>query len=201
MAVLVFYVLACAAAFLLYIFGYDWVAAVRDAGRTRVPEAGLLSNFGIIAMTVTGVCLATAAIRQPRASIILLSLFCLLFAYDDGTMFHEGLGPYEPLVFPVYGVLLTGVWVAFARETGQWIIWPIAVVFLAFIASVFADQYWGHVARRIEIWPFTEDSRLRYAFEDLTKLAGLLLLCVVGLNVAFGALLDRPERSPTSSRA
>lgn len=197
-------VIACAICLILWAAGLDWVAALRDASRGDGLEAGLISNIGIAMMSGAVVVLILALIRQFRLSVLFLAGFCALFALDDGLMLHEKLNDLEIVVFPFYAALLSLAWLAFARELGVWIIWPIAGAFAAFAVSVVTDQLWYSVAwqvqHRFELSFMKDYGDLRYLLEDIPKFAGLSLIVVLSVGEATNTLRAPRSVSGTPDR-
>lgn len=172
----------------LVAFDLDWVAALRDANRSDGVEAGLISNLGIGMMVTSAIVLIFALRRQYKNSHAFLGLFCTLFAVDDALMLHERLNDLEILIFPFYALLLFLAWLAFFRETGKIMIWPLALAFAAFGMSAVTDTLWYSVSWQLEhrfgISILRELGDLRYLFEDGPKFVGLCLILALALGEA-----------------
>lgn len=168
--------------------GYNWPLALRDGALSNAPFAGVVSDAGIVLLLVAGLLAAYASLRTGRRPIAAISLFCLVFALDDGLMLHERLGPVEFIVFPLYAVGLVLVWRGFSRELGKRMIWPIALAFAAFVFSAVVDQLWLPFVQSTEIDLIRDHAGVGYALEDLPKAAGLALLATCAICESLLAL-------------
>lgn len=169
----------------IYLLGFDPVIAVRDRALSSEPEAGIISNFGIFIMGLSGILSLVLGWIDRRGSIVLVGIFCVVFAVDDALLLHEKLGEWELAVFIIYGASLCVISAVFTLGKKQYIVWPLFFVLLAFMASGIVDVGWGKILRILGLfeWP-----QLRYfgtLLEDTAKLAGIVVMSSFALGEAF----------------
>ena len=173
----------------LHLAGYDAVAAVRDQSLSEGPEAGLLSNLGILLMGFSAATAGFGAWKASSLPLAFLSVFCCLFTIDDAFLIHERLGFWEFLAFALYGLLAFIVLFLFWK-TADFFPWPVLVAFGAFAVSVAIDVVWGDLV--IFILPPSQTQyflwRAGFIFEDLPKFGGILVLA----SFAMGESLLNP---------
>ena len=163
--------------------GYNVVAAVRDASLNDGPEAGLISNIGILLMVCAGVVSLIGALRLTNLPLGALGIFCLIFSLDDAFLIHEQFGRWEVLIFGLYGVLLLAVLYFYWRRDAR-LPYPIIGCGLAFAISVGVDVVWYRLIGRL---PISADTlyfldRAGFILEDLPKFAGIFLLFCFSLG-------------------
>lgn len=184
----VFFILASSLVVLLELLGFNWHAALRDRQLSDEPLAGLISDIGIFLVAGAGLLGAWGALIGRQAPLAALSVFCLVFAADDRLMLHERLGRLEFLIYPLYAAVLAFVWRCYSFSLGTGVIWPLAIVFAAFVFSAVIDLVWD----RLVVLPgFEYLFRYRgvgYALEDIPKFAGLSVLSVFTANEAVSTL-------------
>jgi hypothetical protein len=172
----------------LYLLDLDWVAALRDASLSEKWESGLISNFGIAVMTVGAMASATGWLFTRSPALLWLALFCIAFSIDDSLMLHEGLSRLEFLAYLAYGILLVLIWRELAALHGQLVLWPLALVGLAFVTSAAVDQFGGVFEYLV---PDSAHGRLHavlFGLEDVPKTIGVLCLALVAVNESLDAL-------------
>lgn len=127
--------LLCVSIFLLILHAMDFdvEAALRDSRINTGPEAGLVSNLGILLTSLAGAFGLLRAWMYSSFPVLLLGIFCCLFALDDGLLLHERLGPFEIGVFVFYGIFLLEIILVYRRETRSYFLWPIIVVLFALL--------------------------------------------------------------------
>ena len=182
---------------LLYMLGYDPIAAVRDQDLNDVPEAGLISNLGIGLMVIATLTTTYEALRGKTLRIGLLALFCGLFMLDDALEIHEAFR-YEIGFYAFYACVFAGVITLFRRDFGQWSLALLAVL-AAFGLSVMADLIWtaGVIALFSEARSFHFLMRLGFLAEDIPKFAGIALLT----SFALGETVSRSISKATGPTA
>lgn len=128
----------------LYLAGFDVVAALRDRSLSDVPEAGLVSNLGILLMGIAGATAAYEAWRTASLPLGTLALFCCLFTIDDAFLIHEAMGKWQIVVFAFYGLLAVLLLLLFSNS-GQRLTWPIFMASSAFAVSIVMDVIWARI--------------------------------------------------------
>jgi hypothetical protein len=178
--------------FLLYFFGFDGVAALRDGQLGNGPEAGLFSDFGILLMGLSGLFALLVGLTYRSLPIFVLGAFCGMFAIDDALMLHERLGELEVILFAFYGVIIIFLLIEFTRRNTGYIVWPITLAIGAFAASVIVDVFWGPLLVITELtqstWPLYA---IGFCLEDVPKFGGIVLLS----SFAIGSGLSRLSNS------
>jgi len=168
---------------LLYLNGFDAVAALRDGWSNDKPEAGLISNIGVFLMGIASISAMFWGYRHKRLPLLALGVFCGLFALDDALLLHERLGRREIIVFVMYGIFLIYILIAFTRQNGGRVVWPLIYTFAAFGASVVIDVAWGPLldttGMRFSQWPL---ERIGYCLEDIPKFGGIVLLSSLAIG-------------------
>jgi hypothetical protein len=162
---------------LLYFFGIDGVAALRDDQLSNKFEAGLFSNFRILLMGLSGLFALLVGLTYRSWLICALGAFCGLFTVDDALMLHERLGELEVIAFAFYGVIIIFLLIEFTRRNAGYIVWPITITIAAFAASVINDIFWDTFLRftnlEQSIWPLYS---IGICLEDIPKFGGIVLL-------------------------
>ena len=162
---------------LLYFTGFDAVAALRDGVLSDQPEAGLISNVGILLMGVSALFALVLGLYGRSVPVFALGAFCGVFAIDDALLLHEKLGSLEILLFLCYGISLLTVLLSFTRGNDGHLVWPIVLALAAFAASVAVDVTWEPMLELFDLkqssWPL---SRIGFCLEDIPKFGGLVLL-------------------------
>ncbi|MBF9030355.1 hypothetical protein HKCCE3408_08100 [Rhodobacterales bacterium HKCCE3408] len=169
----------------LYLAGFDAVAALRDRSMGEGPEAGLISNLGILLMGLAAVAATYKAWQTTGLAFGILALFCWLFALDDALLIHEAFGSLQIIFFATYGLLAASMLFLF-REPGQPIVWPILIATAAFAVSVLFDELWSLLIRHIQIQDDTESLLFRIGFvlEDVPKFGGIFVMTCFALGMA-----------------
>lgn len=167
----------------LFWLGFDAVAALRDRSLSTLPEAGLISDLGILLMAVAAVAAAIAAWKRSDLPLATLALFCCLFAVDDAFLIHEALGQWQAAFFAIYGLLALLVFVLFSKTAGR-LSWPIFLAIAVFVASVSVDLFWGLLVALLPLSSNLEGFLLRLGFvlEDVPKFGGIFVMasCAIG---------------------
>ena len=167
----------------LHLTGFDAVAAMRDASINDASEAGLVSNFGIVLMSIAGLVAVFGAWRRTDAPLGLFGIFCLFFAIDDGLMLHEKLGSWEVLLIGAHGLLMLAVIALYWRDLKRLPVPLIASLFALGISAI-VDFAW---IRAIDAWLSESEFygflfRLSYIAEDLPKFVAIVLLLAFSLG-------------------
>ncbi|MFD0982668.1 hypothetical protein [Tropicimonas aquimaris] len=170
----------------LYLAGFDAVAALRDRNLSDAPEAGLISDLGILVMAFAGVTAAIEAWRSANLPLGILALFCWLFALDDALRIHEAFGPLESAIFALYG-LLAALALFLFRKPGAPLTWPIIVAIAAFAFSVSIDVLWVWLVENLQTPVQTKHllHRIGIVLEDVPKFGGILVLSSFAIGEAF----------------
>lgn len=176
--------------------GLDAVAAMRDGRLGESPEAGLISDLGILSMGIAGLAAAIGAATARCVPLGALAAFCWLFAVDDGAMIHEEVGAaWEVVIFAAYGLLAALVVILFtaARRRPPW---PIVVAVAAFAASVLIDLAWMRSMASLDVDGSDADywRRVGFVLEDLPKFAGILVISSCAIGEALSIRRDRTVR-------
>jgi hypothetical protein len=191
--------LAVVAVLAVWALGFSPALAVRDVWLSDKPEAGVLSNAGVILMILAGLTAAYGGHVARSGACVALGVFCVVFAVDDGLMVHDGL-PFQGAVYAAYGIGFVGVWSLFARHHGATMLWPLALVLLLFISSAAVDQVrpllTRHLGDEVPLPP-----EVFVVLEDLPKLIGILCLSLVAMNEGLNALERHRVAGRTRSRA
>ena len=182
----------------LHLAGFDAVAALRDRSLSAVPEAGMISDLGILLMGFAAAVAALEAWRIANLPLGILALFCWLFAIDDAFLIHEAFGRWEIAFFGVYGLLAALVLYLFSQAGGR-LPWPILIAIGAFAVSVLVDVLWGPLIGFLHLPNQTEDFLLRVGFvlEDVPKFGGILVLSSCAIGEAVSGRHSRQRESAT----
>ena len=182
----------------LHLAGFDAVAALRDRSLSAVPEAGMISDLGILLMGFAAAVAALEAWRIANLPLGILALFCWLFAIDDAFLIHEAFGRWEIAFFGVYGLLAALVLYLFSQAGGR-LPWPILIAIGAFAVSVLVDVLWGPLIGFLHLPNQTEGFLLRVGFvlEDVPKFGGILVLSSCAIGEAVSGRHSRQRESAT----
>jgi hypothetical protein len=174
-----------------WLSGADWAGMLRDSEATgnEATYAGLISNFGILIMTLTALMCLLVAVRGGKdwALLLVFGLFATGFALDDGLMLHEKLGHQEWLYFLAHGgMFLTVIGLSMWRQR-RVMVWPILAIGSLFSLSVLVDLFWKTIHPVMVAIGLAVTDYSHTFFEDVPKLIGIVLFAVVALSEAWRA--------------
>ena len=186
---------AIIALIVLHISGYSAVDALRDARQSTGPEAGILSNTGIVLMISAAAISIFGAFVRSWIPLGVLGMFCLLFSVDDALLIHEWFGAWEFVFYILYAGLMVLVLLLYWRTNAR-LPYPLILCTAAFAGSVALDMIWGRGVGRLPLTPEQAEQLMQigYILEDLPKLVGIILLFSFSLGES--GLLT-PKRSET----
>lgn len=170
----------------LWFLDFDPIAALRDRSLSARPEAGLISDIGILFMVLAAVAALFGAWKSWSLPLALFGFFCGLFAIDDGFMIHEKFESSEILVFTFYGLKIGVALFLFRMEIG---FFPRAILvgIAAFAASIVVDLLPSLSA----IFLQSSDGGGVYlggmgiVLEDVTKFGGIVVFSSFAIGQAF----------------
>jgi hypothetical protein len=185
---------------LLHASGFDAVAAVRDRSLSDVPEAGLLSDLGIVILGGAGASALYRGWMSSSLPLTMLGLFCCIFALDDAFMLHEMFEHFEVIVFAFYGLMALAIFSLFLKDADV-VPWPMVVVISAFATSILVDVFWsgfiGFLNPPADLagrW-----SAIGFLLEDVPKFGGIIVLASFAIGQT--VLREVPASVPLFLRA
>ena len=132
---------------------------------------------------------AWAITRSP--AVLGLGLFCFVFAADDGLMLHERVSDYEVVILAAYFLGFALVWRQLALLHQKSILWPLALVVVAFAASVAVDLLGRSIEPALSHLVQRNARNMRTGLEDIPKAVGIVCLALVTVNEALDAMRAR----------